>query len=175
MNRTIKDATVKRYFYETHDQLRNHLRDFVDAYNFARSLKTLRGLTPYEFICKAWTSDPQRFKNSPLQKMPGLNMRPLVCLLCFGQLAEPTCAVSADYQYQGSRPKGLHLQPLAERCVSLSTHTAPIRQTRRYCFDANVRTVCAACWQWTQSFGQPVFSVLHSACTYALPTRSMWR
>ena len=26
-----KDATVKRYFYETHDQLRNHLRDFVDA------------------------------------------------------------------------------------------------------------------------------------------------
>jgi hypothetical protein len=40
MNRTIKDATVKRYFYETHDQLRDHLRDFVDAYNFARRLKT---------------------------------------------------------------------------------------------------------------------------------------
>ena len=45
MNRTINDATVKRYFYETHDQLRVHLRDFVDAYNFARRLKTLRGLT----------------------------------------------------------------------------------------------------------------------------------
>ena len=30
MNRTIKDATVKRYFYETHDQLRTHLRDIVD-------------------------------------------------------------------------------------------------------------------------------------------------
>src|ERR1700761_3510934 len=42
MNRTIKDATVKRYFYETHDQLRTHLRDFVDAYNFARRLKTLK-------------------------------------------------------------------------------------------------------------------------------------
>jgi hypothetical protein len=56
MNRTIKDATVKRYFYETHDQLRAHLQNFVDAYNFARRLKTLRGLTPYEFICKAWTS-----------------------------------------------------------------------------------------------------------------------
>jgi hypothetical protein len=38
MNRTIKDATVKRYFYETHDQLRTHLRDFVDAYNFATRL-----------------------------------------------------------------------------------------------------------------------------------------
>ena len=32
MNRTIKDATVKRYFYESHDQLRSHLRDFVSAY-----------------------------------------------------------------------------------------------------------------------------------------------
>jgi hypothetical protein len=77
MNRTIKDATVKRYFYryfyETHDQLRTHLRDFVDAYNFARRLKTLRGLTPYDFICAAWPSNPQRFKSSPLHKMPGLN------------------------------------------------------------------------------------------------------
>ena len=74
MNRTIKDATVKRYFYETHDQLRAHLRDFVDAYNFARRLKTLKGLTPYEFVCKAWTSQPQRFTISPLQKMPGPNI-----------------------------------------------------------------------------------------------------
>jgi hypothetical protein len=73
MNRTIKDATVKRYFYETHDELRNHLRDFVDAYNFARRLKTIKGLTAYEFICKAWTSQPHRFTISPLQKMPGLN------------------------------------------------------------------------------------------------------
>ena len=39
MNRTLKDATVKRYFYETHDELRAHLRDFVDAYNFARNSK----------------------------------------------------------------------------------------------------------------------------------------
>ena len=73
MNRTIKDATVKRYFYETHEQLRTHLRDFVNAYNFARRLKTLKGLTPYEFVCKAWTSQPQRFKLNPLQQMPGLN------------------------------------------------------------------------------------------------------
>ena len=73
MNRTIKDATVKRYFYETHDQLRVHLRDFVDAYNFARRLKTLRGLTPYEFVSKAWTSQPQRFKLNPLKQTPGLN------------------------------------------------------------------------------------------------------
>ena len=73
MNRTIKDGTVKRYHYDSHGQLVRHLDDFVDAYNFARRLKTLRGLTPYEFIGKAWTSEPHRFKISPLQQMPGLN------------------------------------------------------------------------------------------------------
>src|SRR5262249_14182694 len=56
MNRIIKDATVKRFYYETHDELRAHLADFVTAYNFARRLKTLKGLTPYEYICKVWYS-----------------------------------------------------------------------------------------------------------------------
>jgi transposase-like protein len=74
MNRTIKDATVRRFHYETHDQLRSHLADFVHAYNFARRLKTLKGLTPYEFICKTWTKQPERFTLNPLQKMPGLNI-----------------------------------------------------------------------------------------------------
>jgi transposase InsO family protein len=37
MNRTIMDATVKRFHYETHDQLRTHLADFSAAYNFARN------------------------------------------------------------------------------------------------------------------------------------------
>lgn len=73
MNRTIKEATVKRYHYDSHDELRIHLGNFVDAYNFARRLKTLKGLTPYEFICKCWTSEPKRFKLNPHQQMPGLN------------------------------------------------------------------------------------------------------
>jgi transposase InsO family protein len=73
MNRTIKDATVKRFYYETHDQLRQHLADFVSAYNFARRLKTLRGLTPYEAICKAWTDEPSRFIQDPHHQIPGPN------------------------------------------------------------------------------------------------------
>lgn len=73
MNRTIKDATVKRFHYDSHDQLRRHLRDFIDAYNFGRRLKTLKGLTPYEFICKRWTSDPDRFIIDPIHQMPGPN------------------------------------------------------------------------------------------------------
>jgi hypothetical protein len=39
--------------YETHDQLRRHLTGFVNAYNFGRRLKTLKGLTLYEAICKS--------------------------------------------------------------------------------------------------------------------------
>ena len=58
MNRTIKDATVKRHYNETYDQLRSHLADFAVAYNFAKRLKPLKGLTPHEYICKYWTKEP---------------------------------------------------------------------------------------------------------------------
>src|SRR5215203_4900327 len=75
MNRTIKDATVKRFHYASHDQLRQHLADFVAAYNFGRRLKTLKGLTPYEFTCQCWTKEPGRFTLNPLHQMPGLNSR----------------------------------------------------------------------------------------------------
>ncbi len=73
MNRTIKEATVKRYHYESHDQLRQHLQDFIDAYNFARRLKTLKGLTPHEYICSCWTSQPDRFIINPIHQTPGSN------------------------------------------------------------------------------------------------------
>lgn len=73
MNRTIKEATVKRYYYDSHDQLKAHLHTFVMAYNFARRLKTLKGLTPYEYICKIWTNEPERFIVNPFQHSVGLN------------------------------------------------------------------------------------------------------
>ena len=73
MNRTIKEATVRRYHYDNHEQLRRHLGDFVNAYNFARRLKTLRGLTPYEFICKTWAAEPQRFRQNPHHQSLGSN------------------------------------------------------------------------------------------------------
>ena len=73
MNRTLKDATVKRYHYGSHDELRHHLQLFVDAYNYGRRLKTLRGLTPYEFICKTWAEQPSRFTSDPTHLTPGPN------------------------------------------------------------------------------------------------------
>jgi len=51
MKRTVKDAILKRFHYDSFDPLRRHLDEFVAACNFGRRLKCLRGLAPYEFIC----------------------------------------------------------------------------------------------------------------------------
>ncbi len=58
MNRTIKEATAKRFHYATHDQLRRHLENVVSA---------------YETICKAWTAEPKRFRLNPHHQTLGLN------------------------------------------------------------------------------------------------------
>ena len=50
MRRTIRDATGKQYHSDNHDQLR----------------------TPYEYICKIRTSEPERFLLNPIHHMPGL-------------------------------------------------------------------------------------------------------
>lgn len=71
MNRTIKEATVRRYHYETHEQLQAHLETFLDAYNFAKRLKTLKGRTIFEFITEKWTSEPKRFRLHPDHLIPG--------------------------------------------------------------------------------------------------------
>jgi len=52
MNRTIKEATVKRFHHESHAQLHTHLADFTAACNVARRINNLSGFAPYEYICK---------------------------------------------------------------------------------------------------------------------------
>ena len=74
MNRTIKEATVRRYYYKTHNELRAHLSDFIQAYNIAKRLKALKGLTPFEFITKQWTKEPNRFTKHPNHLYAGLNI-----------------------------------------------------------------------------------------------------
>ena len=73
MNRTLKGATVRQYYYQTHQHLKAHLHAFQLAYNFAKRLKTLKGLTPYEYICQCWRKEPERFTVNPCHHTLGLN------------------------------------------------------------------------------------------------------
>lgn len=45
------------------------------AYNFARRLKALQGLTFDEFIRTQWGAQPERFRVAPSQLMLGSNNR----------------------------------------------------------------------------------------------------
>lgn len=74
MNRTIKNATVRRCHYHNHDQLLTHLADFMAAYSSAHWLERLGGLTSYDHLCKIWTSEPDRFILDPMNQMPGMNI-----------------------------------------------------------------------------------------------------
>ena len=71
MNRTLKEATIKRFHYETTAQLNTHLQTFLLAYNFAKRLKRLKGLTPHEFICAEWRKNPSNFHRDPADLTPG--------------------------------------------------------------------------------------------------------
>ena len=73
MNRTIKEATVQRYHYDRHDQLETHLADFINAYNYARRLKTLKASRLTNTSANAGLPSQNDFKLNPLQQMPGLN------------------------------------------------------------------------------------------------------
>ena len=66
MNRTINDATVKRYNNDSHDQLQRQLTDLAAAYNFGRRTRTLKRLTPYEASCTSGS----RSHNDPRQIRP---------------------------------------------------------------------------------------------------------
>ena len=70
---TNRRQKFKRYHHDSHNELRCHLSDVLCADNFARRLKTLRGLTPDEYIRKIRASEPDRFIVNPVHQMPGPN------------------------------------------------------------------------------------------------------
>jgi hypothetical protein len=73
MSRILKEARVKKFSDQTHQYLKEHLHAFLMAYNFAERLKTLRGLTPYEYICQCWHKEPERLTTNPYHHTLGLN------------------------------------------------------------------------------------------------------
>ncbi|MDQ1231490.1 hypothetical protein QE379_002916 [Sphingomonas sp. SORGH_AS 879] len=72
MNRMIKEATVKRFHHDSHDQLRTHLADFIAAYASPLAEDAQRPHAPRAHR-KIWTSEPDRYLVNPIHQMPGLN------------------------------------------------------------------------------------------------------
>jgi hypothetical protein len=73
MDRILKEKTVKRYHYQTHHLLRQHLLNFINAYDFAKRLKAFKGLMLYEFIIKIWQKHLNCFKIDPNQHNVEIN------------------------------------------------------------------------------------------------------
>jgi transposase InsO family protein len=74
LNRTRKEATVTRDYYANHQSLKEHLSNCLNAYHFAKRLKTLQGLTPYEYLINCWQKEPERFTTNPCHHTVGLNI-----------------------------------------------------------------------------------------------------
>jgi hypothetical protein len=79
MNCAIKDATIKRFYYETHDELQSPLADFISAYNFAEHLKTLKGLNT-RFCLHFWFGSlPPGHRRQRLEVGAGIRSVPTAC------------------------------------------------------------------------------------------------
>lgn len=71
MNRTLREATVKAFHYETLATLQEHLLALVTAYNLAKHLTAPRRRTPFHAIRDARQRDPSAFKINPHHLIPG--------------------------------------------------------------------------------------------------------
>ena len=65
MNRTLKENTVKKYHYSTFDSLRQHIQDFLRAYNCAKKLKALHYKAPLDYLNDLFLNTPIAFKRNP--------------------------------------------------------------------------------------------------------------
>ena len=71
----MSEMIARANFTNAFSQLRQHLQAFIDAYNFAKKLKAIKGLTPWEFVIKEWKSNPKSFIIKPNPFNMGPNTR----------------------------------------------------------------------------------------------------
>ena len=72
-NRTIKEATVKQFHYESLEQLQRHLDSFLLAYNHAYKLSAIGRITPWQAILERWSANPKLFRINPNHQLVRLN------------------------------------------------------------------------------------------------------
>jgi hypothetical protein len=73
MNRTIKDATVKRFHYDDHDSCARTSRTSWQPTTSHAGSRRSAGSRPTNTSARIWTSEPDRFILDPIHQMPGLN------------------------------------------------------------------------------------------------------
>jgi transposase-like protein len=71
MNRTIKEATIKIYFYENLDELKKHLMLWLLYYNYEKKLKSLKFNSPRDKILEELDKNPSFFNRNPHHKIRG--------------------------------------------------------------------------------------------------------
>jgi hypothetical protein len=86
---------------------------------------------------KAWRQETAQQMVFPIT--PGLAITEPTLGSPPGEVAEMRAKNGFLRHLEASRPEGSHLRPLSERCMNLSTHTAPIRQTHPTCRSASVQ------------------------------------
>lgn len=74
-NKLIKNHTTRRYFYSSIDELKQHLQAFLMYYNFQRKAKNLKFETPYQKVVDFYKTHQQLFKENPMEKIVGLNIK----------------------------------------------------------------------------------------------------
>lgn len=65
VNKTIKDATVKRYTYLNYDQMNASIRSYEQIYNFTRKHSAINRKTPYQSMLEWYHKDHTLFKFDP--------------------------------------------------------------------------------------------------------------
>jgi hypothetical protein len=61
----IYRAGARVLHHQTRHQAEQSMLRYHKIYNFGKRLKALKGLTPYEFICKTWEQSPEKFRTNP--------------------------------------------------------------------------------------------------------------
>jgi transposase InsO family protein len=82
LNRTIKEGRSSATTTTVMNNLSVISITSSALFNFGRRLKTLKGRTPYEFICQCWTSEPQRFTLNPLHQPSGTRHPLAIAVSC---------------------------------------------------------------------------------------------
>ena len=74
MNQILKDATIKMFEYDTVEQFKVNLHDFLNYYNCSKKLKSLNRKSPFTFLQEKYKINPKLFTKNSDYHCVGLNI-----------------------------------------------------------------------------------------------------